>query len=65
MRTIKLYEAKLQEYMTMDEYMAFAQEVAKLTFFAEVNESPSEEFKKMVFDNWDFITGSISDNEEV
>ena len=53
---LKLYEQKLQEYMTEDEYAAFSTQVSKLVFYAEVMRSPNDEFKEMVLGNWDAIT---------
>lgn len=54
---LREYEKKLKEYMTEEEYQAFATMIAKKVFFAEVMASPNKEFKDMVFDNWDWITG--------
>lgn len=50
------YEKKLRELMTEEDFMAFATDVARRAFRKEIEQSPSEEFKKMVFDNWDEIT---------
>lgn len=54
---LREYEAKLKEYMTAAEYKEWAEMISKKVFFAEVLASPSKEFKDMVFENWDWITG--------
>jgi hypothetical protein len=38
--------------------------VAKTAFAAEVMLSPNEDFKKMVFENWDEITAPIEPRME-
>lgn len=63
-RMLKLYEEKLREYMTEKEYGQFAEKVSRMAFAADVMESPNEDFKKMVFENWDAITAPISTEEE-
>ena len=60
---LKLYEQKLQEYMNENEYKAFTGQVAKIIFFAEVAQSPNDDFKKMVFENWDAITAPTGEND--
>ena len=50
-------EVKLKEYMTEEEYHEWSVMIAKKVFFAEVMASPNKEFKDMVFENWDYITG--------
>lgn len=57
-RTLKLYEKKLQEIMSKEEFEAFSTEVAKKVFRQSVEELHNEEFKQFVFDNWDYITGA-------
>ena len=63
-RMLKLYEEKLREYMTEKEYGQLAEKVSRMGFAADVMESPNEDFKKMVFENWDAITAPISTEEE-
>lgn len=58
-----MYENKLKEYMSEEEYTKFSEEVAKGVFLAEVLASPNDEFKKMVADNWDAITAPMEDEE--
>lgn len=60
---LKMYEDKLKEYMTKEEYAKFSEEVAKTTFLAEVLASPNDEFKKMVVDNWDEITAPVGEDD--
>jgi hypothetical protein len=60
---LKMYENKLKEYMSEEEYTKFAEEVAKGVFLAEVLASPNDEFKKMVADNWDDITAPMEEEE--
>ena len=59
MEALKMYEAKLREYMTEQEYKEFVETVSKTIFLAEVMTSPSEEFKKIVAEHWDEITAPI------
>jgi hypothetical protein len=60
---MKIYENKLKEYMTEEEYTQFSEQVAKTVFLAEVLASPNDEFKKIVADNWDEITAPIDDGK--
>ena len=61
---LKMYEEKLKEYMTEEEYKQFSEQVAKTTFFAEVMCSSNEEFKQTVIENWDSITAPINERSE-
>ena len=56
---IKIYDEKLKELMPENEYTKFVESVAKTAFAAEIMLSPNEDFKKMVFENWDEITAPI------
>lgn len=63
-RILKMYEEKLREYMSPQEYRQFSERVARMTFAADVMESPNEDFKRMVFENWDAITAPIETEGE-
>ena len=58
-RVVKLYEKKLRELMPEDEYRQFVESVAKMVFAAEIMESPNEDLKELVFENWDAITAPV------
>lgn len=60
---LKMYENKLKEYMTEEEYKKFAKEVAKTVFLAEIEERPDDEYKKMLNEIWDAITAPMEDEE--
>lgn len=62
--TLRMYEQKLKEYMTEQEYKEWSEMVAKTLFLAEVMASPNEDFKKMVARNWDFITAPIEGDDK-
>ena len=49
------YENKLLEYMTPEEYNAWALEVAKISFIADSMTLPEGDFKTFIFDNLDKI----------
>lgn len=55
---LKIYDEKLKELLTEQEYLEFAAKTARMTFAAEVMQCKDEGFKNFVFSNWDEITGS-------
>ena len=58
---LKMYEDKLKEYMTEEEYKEFAVMVAKKFFFDEVCDMPKSDFKDFILDSWDTITGEATE----
>ena len=62
--TLRMYEQKLKEYMTEQEYKEWSEMVAKTLFLAEVMASPNEDFKKMVAEHWDEITAPIEGDDK-
>lgn len=55
-KTMKKMEEKLVELMGKDDYKWFAEQISKEVFKEVVDASPSEDFKKMVYDHWEEIT---------
>lgn len=55
-KTMKKMEEKLVELMGKDDYKWFAEQTSKEVFKEVVDASPSEDFKKMVYDHWEEIT---------
>ena len=58
-QTLSMYEKKLKEYMTDEEYRAFATQCAKTVFLAEILAMPDCDFKDCALNNWNEITGEI------
>lgn len=55
-KTMRKMEEKLVELMGKDDYKWFAEQISKEVFKEVVDASPSEDFKKMVYDHWEEIT---------
>lgn len=56
-KVIKMFEDKLRQGISEQEYVEFSKAVATIMFIDEVQASPSEDFKKFVAENWEKITG--------
>lgn len=59
------YEAKLKELMGEDAFQEFAMEVAKSMFANEILGMADGEFKETILDNFDAITGSDADFQDL
>lgn len=53
----KLYEEKLKEVLSSEEFAEFVETAAQALFIDEMSDHPDPEFKKWVFDNLDMIFG--------
>lgn len=53
----KLYEAKLKEVLSSEEFAEFNETAAQALFIDEMSDHPDPDFKKFVFDNLDKIFG--------
>ena len=58
---LKAYEEELKKRMPEKEYYAFSVKLAKEAFFREISNSPNEDFRNTVLDNFEAITGSEED----
>lgn len=59
-----MYEEELKHYMSEEEYMDFADQVAKRCFLKSVKRLPDKMFKKFCLKNFDTITASEDDFEK-
>jgi hypothetical protein len=60
-RICQAYESKLKELMGESEFYAYSAELAKELFAEEICGMADSEFKDMVLDNFDAITGTDED----
>ena len=65
MKTCKAYETKLIELMGEDAFHAFGIEIAKELFADEICHMADGDFKEEILDNFDAITGSDADYQEL
>ena len=59
------YEQKLKELMGEDAFHAYAEDVAKQVFAEEILSMPNGEFKYIALDNFDAITGSDAEFQDL
>ena len=59
------YEQKLKELMGEDAFHAFSEDIAKQLFAEELLGMADGEFKEMCLDNFDAITGSDSEFQDL
>lgn len=64
-KTCMAYEAKLIELMGEDAFHAFATELAREFFADAICQMADGEFKETILDNFDAITGSEADYQEL
>ena len=65
MKTCKAYEKKLSELMGEDAFHAFGIEIAKELFADAICHMVDGGFKEEILDNFDAITGSDADYQEL
>ncbi len=59
------YEAKLKELLGEDEFHVFAENIAKELFAEEICAMADGEFKDMILDNFDAITGTPDEYQDL
>ena len=65
MKTCKAYETKLIELMGEDAFHAFATELVREFFADEICQMADGDFKETILDNFDAITGSDADYQDL